>query len=960
MDNNPFNIKTTVGVPFDATNLGIVSNTITGLPKATLQVGKDILQSTARGIASAGLSLSRFFANYGDITDYVPKELSSDNVQNTVGKEFFKTIFGDEPIKNIGLRIKENDSSIKKSEFAKSLGLDKYSFPLAFAGTSLSTGLDLLPFGGEKNVLKQLAKETDVVKVSGILKDIGVAEYLIKPFSEKIANTSSEINIKDILNISDSFNKLKKIEGASDIAYHEIKNEESIKNVKSNFLVDNLPQDIKDRQVSLDIRRQLLKENPASQLERYSPRQGDYKGTLKEVTGNDKSIFGRRGDSIVTELGFNDSEHARQAFDEYKVEKSSILLEDKKLRQDISNLSKRVIEKSSALPKSVQKIAVPQEEVKSLEITAKGVLDKIDEPFHGKISSLPDIVLKNNTLVKNKINLLDYLRTPDKVFEKIGFKKNIDDIRTAYSGYVKELNNINLPKISEWAKGFNEESNKNIFRYLDGKDIKLDDKELKTANEIKDWLREWAMRLKLPEDNRITNYITHIFDKEFIAKEFDEDLAKIIEDKIPGSVYDPFVLKRLGAKGYKEDTWGALEAYVNRGTRKVYMDDVLQNLKYKTGAYIDVSNIEASQFKFIQRYINGLNFRPTEFDNLLDNGIKSLVGYRFGQRPVNTITRLLRQVTSRGVLGGNVSSALRNLFQGLNTYSVLGEKYTVLGYLKLFSTDAIKEVKESGILGESFIQDRVLSTNKKVLQSLDKGLFSLFQSAEYINRGSAYFGAKARALSQGKNINEAIDYAKEVVRKTQFSFSPVDIPVALQSDIVKTLLHFQTYNVKQIEFLSGLVRDKNFIGLLRYTIAGLTFVYTIGKVFSMRPEELLPTLRFDTPPSLKAPVEVSKAILDTKDKYGNDRNLNRKLQDIKNSLLPLIPAGSQMRKTIQGIQATSAGAVKTSNNKIQYKVGKDLPNKIRGILFGKNGLRETSNYYNKKTTKKDNPFNLNK
>src|SRR5262249_26172422 len=146
-------------------------------------------------------------------------------------------------------------------------------------------------------------------------------------------------------------------------------------------------------------------------------------------------------------------------------------------------------------------------------------------------------------------------------------------------------------------------------------------------------------------------------------------------------------------------------------------------------------------------------------------------------------------------------SALRNLSQGVNTYAKLGEKYTAIGYTKLFSPAAREELVREGILNNGFIQDRAMSAAKRTMEKLDKGLFVFFDTAEKINRGSAYLGAKAKALRMGKTEAQAIEYAKQLVRDTQFSFGSVDTPVALRSDLAKTLGQFQSYTTKQLEFL---------------------------------------------------------------------------------------------------------------------------------------------------------------
>lgn len=605
-------------------------------------------------------------------------------------------------------------------------------------------------------------------------------------------------------------------------------------------------------------------------------------------------------------------------------------------------------------------LALPTGEGASAAAKADQTLATLPETTREGVQPLLDIVAKRATEVKSKVNVIDYLRTPDRVLEKIGFADEAKMLRHGYESYVKELP-LNIDKITAWAKGLPAEASKTIFRFLDGQDVKLPENEMKIALEIKEWLAEWAKRLKLPEDKTITNYITHIFDKELIAKEFDEDLAKIITDKIPGSVYDPFLLKRLGAKGYKENVWEALDAYVKRATRKVNMDSALDAIQTKSGTSLEMSKIEASQFKYLQRYVSGVNMRPTELDNLLDNTIKTVVGYKYGQRPVTYLTKTLRQMTYRGMLGLNPGSALRNLSQGINTYAVLGEKYTAIGYAKLLSKDALREAAEQGVFAPGFIQDRALSSTKKAMERVDKGLFSFFELAERINRGAAYFGAKSKALGQGKSLPEAIDYAKSIVRKTQFSFGSIDTPVAVQSDIVKTLAQFQNYTLKQTEFLAEMVKDKNFIGLLRYGVAGMTFVYTVGKAFGMQPSDLIPSARLGVPPSLKFPYEVGRAALDAPDKYGGERDLAQKANDVGKAGVGLIPAGNQIRKSVQGLQAFNKGADTTATGRTRYEIPQDLEHFLRAVLFGKSSLPEAQAYYNKSAkpspTSTSNPFN---
>lgn len=609
----------------------------------------------------------------------------------------------------------------------------------------------------------------------------------------------------------------------------------------------------------------------------------------------------------------------------------------------------------------IPKIDTTTAEGRSLEIQAQQSHQSVDPEYFDKVSSLDNIVKNAPTNVKDKINLLDYIRTPENVLKKIGFSNEAKLLRKGYEDYVKELPK-NLDVITKWSERVPAESNARIFNYLDGQPIDLNPTEKQVATEIQTWLKDWAKRLNLPEDKQISHYITHIFEAQLMGKEFDEDLAKIIANKLPGQVYDPFLLKRLGARGYKQDTWAALDAYVKRATRKVNMDPALEAIKNKAGGELETSNIEESQWKYLQRYMNQVNLRPTELDKLIDNSVKSVFGYRFGGRPVTAVTGLVRRMTSRGLLGLNVGSALRNLSQGANTYAVLGEKYTALGYSKLLNLKNHQELFDEGVLNNNFISDRILSATKKKMQKVDTILYSFQEMGERINRGAAYFGAKQKYINEhSKLINKettvqvedlekkAKEYAKEVVRKTQFAFGAIDQPVALGGDIAKTFAQMQNYTIKQTEFLAGMLKDKNFVGLLRYAAAGLLFVYTIGQAFNMKPSELIPTVRFGLPPSLTVPNEFLKAVMNSPDAFGNIPTTGQKIAAISKALFGLVPAASQITKTAGAIDALiNGGEVTTASGKVKFTMNsQSTADVIKALLFGVSNTESGQQYLNK-------------
>lgn len=810
--------------------------------------------------------------------------------------------------------------------------------------------------------------------------------------------------------------------------------------------------DLAQKKLEIEFKEEALQSHLASKLGQYVDRNGEFQGSLPEVTGTGNSRFGRRGDSIIAEHGFDDVEEARAAYEDYKKQKQKLL----NLKREYQAMRVEYVAQHKALPKmskgefdrktanayinkrlgergiisnskDVATLPVPQEIQKTQLPKSKelGAIDRgeqtrhipnlqdnrtklsvkptlrtseIDELSHdqaffrndqktlsnssrlqgeGNLRSLEEIarqqarvledrgfqdveplnkmVIDRKLDVKTKVGIHDFLRTPSKVLEKIGMGREAKLLRGAYDAYLKELPK-NIDKITKWSKEVPKESNKRIFKYLDGEAIDLRPDEKKVALEIKDWLKLWASRLRLQHDNRIGDYITHIFEKEK-GGEFDPEIAKLIDDKIAKSVYDPFLLKRTGAKGYKQDTWAALDAYVKRGTRKVHMDPILEEVESKA------QTLDLDSFKYVQAYVNAINMRPGAVENWIDNSLKQipLIGYKLGQRPTLYITSKLRKAVYRASLGLNFSSALKNLTQGVNTFTELGSKYTTIGYIKL-ATLGTKELNDNGVIGNDLIADRNLSSTHKFWEKTDKVLYAMFEADETINRGAAYYGAKSKAIAEGKTEEQAIIYAKDIVRKTQFSFDNIDTPVALSNPIIKTLGQFQTFTLKQAEFLGekfGFKKGaKDAYALFRYIASSFAIFGLLNIAMGKKPKDAflpqniyqnaVPSLRFGwPPPALKGAVDIYNATVGTKDKYGNTPDTkSRELTGIGGAAA-YIPASVQAKKTIQGISQVKQGASKSPSGAIKYGIPQTTSNYIRAGLFGPNNLPQAQNYFNK-------------
>ncbi len=870
-----------------------------------------------------------------------------------------------------------NDKGIESINIVKKLDNELY-----VVGAVRVNGYNVVTFFEPKTSDKQkyLAK----AKADGgtLAYDSGGSQSLFATFQNQGLEVSRnpQMSLKDQNHIDS--NKI-----SNDV---EEVNSKSVYNLKHPQYVNPIETKIQSLVDESSFLEETIKNNPARHLQRYANKNGE----LPEVLGHGKSIFARKGDDIVlNKLGYEDSETARNEFQNFKLQQKrlqsykeeikklkDVYYNNKSIEKDAQKLSSLLEKSYQKTGKEIAKIAAKYNEKpvetrqammarqKKAQENMHALMDAVykttsplekETPLHmlnlsqeaynmtlsefekmNEDNSFTKLLTgKYQTPLSKKIGIIDLLRTPDRVLIKIGLPRLASLLRHSYENYLNELP-VHIDLIKSWKNRVDPKSNKDIFRYLDGQDTRdyyagkirtrLTPNELKVANEIKAYLKEWADRLGLPEDQKIGHYITHLFSFKQNEIEFDEDLAKIITDKAPESIYDPFLQERLGKKGYKEDTWAALDAYVKRAVRKANMDPVLERLAEESKV------LELSQQKYVTRLAERINMRPTEIDNAIDTTIKSLVGYRLGQRPVAYISRLARQMVFRSTLGGNIGSAIKNLTQGVNTFAKLGSKYTLIGYTKLM-TQGAKELEELGILNQDIVQDRTLSATKQVLEKLDKGLFYLFDTAEKINRGAAFYGARAKALAEGKTELEAFEYAKKVVRDTQFVFGSIDTPLGMNSDIAKVFTQFMTYGVKQTEFATEMIQNKEWAGIFRYITASAAIVYLFGKIFNIKSSDFIPGysfLRFGTPPSLALPSEILKAVFDVPDKFGNQRTLKQKGEDILDTVP--FPASVQAKKTYKGIEALST-------DKSANKIEKNAYNVTKALLLGPTNINNRKN-----------------
>jgi len=166
-------------------------------------VYKPDLKETAKKVEQAVQSSSTPYGLAKDVFIEAPARAVQSVVQSFTGTKeytpktaFEKLVFGTEPIKDVQTRTQETQQFIKEKAPALSGG----SQPLAFLGVIGMTALDLTPFGGEKNVLKEITKVSKFDDALKIAKKIGVAEDKINDFAKSAVAIKTEKEAKTLLN----------------------------------------------------------------------------------------------------------------------------------------------------------------------------------------------------------------------------------------------------------------------------------------------------------------------------------------------------------------------------------------------------------------------------------------------------------------------------------------------------------------------------------------------------------------------------------------------------------------------------------------------------------------------------------------------------------------------------------------------------------------------------------------
>jgi hypothetical protein len=604
-----------------------------------------------------------------------------------------------------------------------------------------------------------------------------------------------------------------------------------------------------------------------------------------------------------------------------------------------------------------------------------------------------------------------YVGTPTSVLKSWGEwgKMAADSLEEANYKYSKHRGTF-IIQLRDWNKALGgRESAKNVFDSLDGKKVDLNESEMAVRDEMKQYFSDMADQLGLDKDRRIQDYVPHMFESTF-GKKFDStDLAiqklrsgvdeqgnklsqaqiHAIEKDLSGidaetmqyiarnsswKVKNGFLERRTGAEGYSDNLINTLNAYDHMAAKKVWMEPTMKDLNAVSG------QLNGEQQKYLMALFN--NIRGTQ-KTKIETTVNSVTDQLFKtEDSTGKFLRGYRRITNASMMGGSLSTVLKNLQQMANVASEFNPKEMIQGsafavHALRPDSPAMREIFEQGVMDASFsaflrsaqqqAKDGARGFGQKAITKGEAALWAGMSQTDMYMRATAYGAAKAKHLKANPgDVAGAQKAGRMAAKKTNFEFSDIDIPVSLNNEVGRSLLQMQTFNLQQAKFIKDkFVGDTNSmfvkqpdggyklsakgVANMAKLVAGTTAFYaTIGSALGMKEQDLIPFAneisegRLPQSPLVSLvigqnsnPGLVDLASEGIKAAKGQDNKLSDKAQAFGTKLAwSLTPAGSQIKRTTEGMDSVEKGYSENPSGKIRFIQGDDTDTQLKAALFG--------------------------
>lgn len=554
-----------------------------------------------------------------------------------------------------------------------------------------------------------------------------------------------------------------------------------------------------------------------------------------------------------------------------------------------------------------------------------------------------------------------------------------------------------LQKIKNILPG-NKEIQKQIVEYIEGSRKTLsavgDSAVAKDIQSFLDMKRKELTDIGLGTRD---DYFPHIWDKS------DPKVQERFSDRATGEINFNNVKQRIAdAEDYSTDIMDVLAQYTSGVNRKIHLEPALKPLSdLKT--QVSMTNAEA---KYIDLYINqikGLN--KSDIQRGVNKGLDDMfskVGITKGLVGTDHYAKVLgtqRMVSAISAMGFNPGTIIRNGTQAVNTIADIGPKYSLIGSIDgtrmLATREGIDELKRVGVIDGGVSQNFTdlledASVKGKITNVRDKAVWAMMagiRGTDIMLRAQAYAGAKALAKSKGLVGEAAENFAINKVVDTQFMTSAADMPIAFNGQGVRSLTQLAAFSGKQAGFMKRMgvkmvkgedgkgFRMKDAGNVMAGVATMAIMTEALKPIVGFNEKEWVPFYDQIAPflspltgddassgeslyrsPLIRLMMGDGKSkdglvqalqSIGKEDADGNKTDAKAAWESFwEDNWSNLVPAGTQIKKTTEGLQTTSSGTSRNSSGNIRFKqdqsgdknvnsiLGMDIDPQLQSALFG--------------------------
>ena len=309
-------------------------------------------------------------------------------------------------------------------------------------------------------------------------------------------------------------------------------------------------------------------------------------------------------------------------------------------------------------------------------------------------------------------------------------------------------------------------------------------------------------------------------------------------------------MHRTGVKGYETDLGWVLRHYFNSASRYAALETEFkpQAISLYERLYGDFNHDAPSkEADYTKDYINDINGNPSTLEIAINEALmkskwfRQFIVPRFGDRAALTLSSKLSNAVSYMCLGFlNTSSALLNFTQVMNSAAYIGDvsalaKCIAKGAHRKYSMHDLKILVETNVLndigldsGSGYDMNRMSA--KSLLGKLNRGGMWMFKTSEGIVRRGTVLAAYEAGRKRGMTHEEAIAFAKDVNRKSNFDYGVSDAPnIFRRGSIVSQLaLQFKKYGIKELEVMADMFPTNSKTSRKQKAIFWGTYFLTAG------------------------------------------------------------------------------------------------------------------------------------